>query len=101
MSAIVTSVLALIEQLLPLLGVGSSTTTLIGTIVSTLENLLPTMLTIIPEVYTSVKNIITALTADPSTTAAQLTALQALDAQVDAAFDAAAAAVNPDAPTAA
>jgi hypothetical protein len=92
-----TAILSLIEQVLPLLGVATSSSSLITTIVTTLENLLPLIIGEIPTVYNSVKNIITALTADPSTTAAQLATLQALDAQVDAAFDTAAAAVNPDA----
>jgi hypothetical protein len=90
MTAALTSILALIEQFLPLLGAAATPTSTIGVIITTLESLLPTIISVVPEVYTSVKNIITALTADPSTTPAQLSTLQALDAQVDAAFDAAA-----------
>lgn len=94
---LITLILGLIEQVVPLLGASASSTTLIANIVATLENVLPLIINSIPTLYTTVKNIITALTADPSTTADQLKALQALDAAVDAAFDAAAAAVDPDA----
>ncbi len=90
-----TAIFALIEQVLPLLGVAGSP--LITSIITVLENVLPLIITEIPTVYTAVKNIIAALSNDPNTTSAQLATLQALDAQVDAAFDAAAAAVNPDA----
>jgi UDP-N-acetylmuramyl tripeptide synthase len=90
-----TAILALIEQVLPLLGVAGSP--LITTIITALENILPLIVNEIPTVYDAVKNIITVISADPATTATQLAALQALDAQVDAAFDTAAAAVNPDA----
>ena len=90
-----TAILALIEEVLPLLGVAGSP--LITTIITALENILPLIVTEIPTVYTAVKNIIAVISNDPATTATQLAALQALDAQVDVAFDAAAAAVNPDA----
>lgn len=100
MNALVTLVLSLAEQLLPYLGLASNTAAVITTIINALEQIIPLIENMVPSVYNSIKNIITALTADPSTSAAQLTALQALDAQIDAAFEAAAQAVDPDAPTA-
>lgn len=95
---VITSILALIQSIIPSLGITANGAALIAQIIATLEQILPLLLSFIPTFYTSVKNIIAALQADPSTTATQLTALQALDAQVDAAFELAAQAVDPDAP---
>jgi hypothetical protein len=96
-TAALTAILALIEQFIPLLGVTSANTGIIAAIITTLESILPLIINEIPTVYAAVKNIIAVISTDPSTTASQLATLQALDAQVDAAFDVAAAAVNPDA----
>lgn len=93
------AIIALIEQFLPLLGTSAATTGLIGTIITALENIVPLIVDFAPTVYNSVKNIIAELKADPSTTAAQWDSLDAIDTQLDAANDAAIAAVDPDAPT--
>lgn len=99
MLAVITTVLNLITvTLLPLLGTSAATSAMIGQIVTTIENLLPVIFQFVPQLYQSVKNIIQALTADPATTDAQLASLQSMDAQLDAAFEAAAKAVDPDAP---
>jgi hypothetical protein len=90
MSAAISAVLALIEQILPLLG--TSQTALIDSIINALATWLPLITTEIAALFTPIKNIIAALSANPATTAAQLTTLQALDAQVDSAFEAAVAA---------
>lgn len=97
---IITSIIAMIEQFLPLLGTSAATTTMIGTVVTALENILPLIIQFVPTVYNSVKNIITEFKADPATTEAQWAALDAIDTQLDAANDAAIAAVDPDAPVA-
>lgn len=96
----VPAIIALIEQFLPLLGTSAATTSLIGTIITALENIVPLIVDFAPTVYTSVKNIIAELKADPATTTAQWAALDAIDTQLDAANDAAIAAVDPDAPVA-
>lgn len=96
--SIVGAILAMIEQFLPLLGAGAATTTQIGLIITTLEKILPLVINFVPTFYKTVKNIITALTSDPSTTPDQLAALKEIDAQVDVAFEAAAKDVDPDAP---
>lgn len=96
MMSAVTAVIALIEQFLPLLGTSAATTSLIGTIITALENILPLIVDFVPTVYTSVKNIIIALKADPAATQAQWAKLDEIDAQLDAANDAAIAAVDPD-----
>lgn len=101
MNALVNVILSLAQSLLPYLGLATNTAAVVTTIINALETILPEIEMMVPSIYNSIKNIITALTADPSTSAAQLATLQALDAQVDAAFETAAGAVDPDAtPTA-
>lgn len=93
----VTAVIALIEQFLPLIGTSAATSSLIGTVITALENIIPLIVDFAPTVYNSIKNIIVALKADPATTQAQWAKLDEIDAQLDAANDAAIAAVDPDA----
>ena len=95
MSAAFTASLALIQQLLPVLG--GSDATLIASIINVLEKWVPLIITGVEELYQPVKNIIAALSANPTTTADQLVTLQSLDAQVDAAFESIAVQVDPDA----
>lgn len=86
----VTSILALISQVLPLLGVGGSAGAMITTIISTISSILPLVVSEISLVAPAIKNIINALSENPATTEEQLAQLKALDAQVDAAFEEAA-----------
>ena len=90
MSLAIQGLLTLIEQLIPLL-TSSANATLIDGIISTLSGFLPFIVNEISALYAPVKNIIAALSATPATNATQAAALAALDAQLDAAFDAAAA----------
>ena len=92
-------VLSTIETLLPLLlgSANADKAAQIDKIIQLLEGWLPLIGNEISVLYTGIKNIITALSADPSTTATQYESLQKLDAASDAAFEAAAAAVDPDA----
>lgn len=89
MTQAIQGLLALIEQLLPLLGAGGNAALIEG-ILSTLSGFLPFIVQEISSLYEPVKNIIAALSATPATTATQLATLQALDKQLDDAFDAAA-----------
>jgi hypothetical protein len=91
MSALITSILAMIGQLLPLVASGANAE-MIASIISTLEGIVPFVVDEIESIAPAIKNIIAALSANPAATADQLVALQALDTQVDAAFEAAAAA---------
>ncbi len=91
MTAVITTVLSLIETYLLPLVASSADTALITSIISTLEGLLPLIVGSIGPFYSSVKNIIAALSADPAALPDQLAALQALDKQADDAFEAAAA----------
>ena len=93
MSILINSVLAMIESLLPAITSTANTST-ITLIINALTNMLPFIIEEVQSLVTPVKNIIAALSATPATTAAQLVPLQSLDAQVDAAFEAAAAATD-------
>jgi hypothetical protein len=90
MSVVITSVLAMIESLLPAITSGGNVAIVDG-VINALTAMLPFIIQEVEALVTPVKNIIAALSANPATTAAQLAQLQALDAQVDTAFDAAAA----------
>lgn len=95
MSILITSILSMIEALLPAI-TSSANATLIGSIITALTNMLPFIITEVESLVGPVKNIIAALSANPATTAAQLATLQTLDKQVDDAFDAAAASTDAD-----
>jgi hypothetical protein len=100
---IIIAVLSGIAQILPLLlgTKNADTTSAINGVISIIEKLMPLIVDEISAVYQSTKNIIAALSANPATTAEQAGTLAQFDAQVDAAFEAAAADVDPDAPSAA
>lgn len=89
-SLIASTALTVIEDLAPLV----STSSQIGNIISMLETWVPVVAQEASDLVTPIKNIISALSSNSAVTAAQLAALQALDAQADAAFDAALAAYN-------
>lgn len=82
------ALLALISGLLPSLGIGSAT--VIGKIIEALVTVVPIIANNLPNLLASVKNIIAALQTSGAVTQDQLDQLAALDAQVDAAFEAAA-----------
>ena len=91
----VSGVLGLITQILPLVGVKNSAA--IGGIVKTLTDIAPLVTNQIGSTFTGVKNIIAAVGAHPATTADQLIALDAFDKQVDDAWNAIEAQLDPDA----
>lgn len=88
MSAAITALLALLGQLIPAI---SGDSTLISNIINALIQIIPVLVKEVQDVAPMVKNIIAALKNDPATTADQLAQLETLDAQVDQAFEAAAA----------
>lgn len=96
-STTILAVLAMIEQILPLIGTSSATVTMIESIVAALTQLMPYIVNEISTVYTAVKNIIAQLQNTGAPTADQLAALQSLDAQVDAAWISVQAQIDPDA----
>lgn len=97
-SQVVLAALAVIESFLPLLGTSSATTTLVTTIINALTTLLPFIINEVSTVYTATKNIITRLQASGDPTPAELAALAALDAQVEAAWAMVAPQIDPDNP---
>ena len=96
-STAILAVLSLIEQILPIIGTASPTVTVIANVINVLTKLMPYIVDEISTVYTAVKNIIAQLQNTGAPTAEQIAALQALDAQVDAAWDAIQAQFDPDA----
>lgn len=96
-STTILAVLAMIEQILPLLGAASPTVAIVESVITALTQLMPYIVNEIGTVYTAVKNIIAQLQNSGAPTADQLTALQALDTQVDAAWTTVQAQIDPDA----
>lgn len=94
MNAALSSVLALIQMVLPLLG--QSQAGLVGTIIKALTTWLPMIVTEIETAYEPVKAIIAALHST-EVTAEQKADLHALDNKMDAAFEASVAGLDPDA----
>ena len=96
-STTILAVLAMIEQILPLIGTSTTTVTMIGSIVTALTQLMPYIVNEISTVYTAVKNIIAQLQNSGAPTATQIAALQSLYAQVDAAWASVQSQIDPDA----
>lgn len=88
MSALLTTILALIEQLVP----GGTSVAVVEKIIAVLIQLIPVVVQEYQDLLPIVQNIITALKSDPSTTARQLAALEEMEVTYDAEFEAAAAA---------
>lgn len=97
METLATLVVTLLTQLLPQIGTDSS---IITTIINALIQLIPLAVQEGQALVAPIKNVIAALSANPATTAEQLATLQVLDAQVDAAFEAAATAAGDPPPPA-
>jgi hypothetical protein len=91
MAALASTIVAMLVQLLPLIGGTSST---IASILNVLIQLIPIVTQEVVDLLPAIKNIIAALSANPAATTDQLATLAALDAQVDAAFEAAAQAAG-------
>lgn len=104
-SGIILSSLTAIQSLLPLLGLAGPTGTIVASIIAALTKIVPMLETLAPLVgdeisllYQGVKNIIANLRGDGVVTTAQQDAdLDALDARVDASWDAIAGKFDPDA----
>ena len=92
MSATVLVLLTLIEGMLAT--ITNPTVVMIDKFIAALAAIVPTLANSIPAAVTSVENIISALKTSGNVTPAQMASLTALDAQVDAAFEAAATAAG-------
>lgn len=84
MNAILTSLLTLVSSLVPTIGGTAST---VGMVINTLTEVVPLVVKEYQDVAPFVKNIITALKNGSEVTQDQLDQLDALEAQIDAAFD--------------
>lgn len=84
MNAILTSLLTLVSNLVPTIG---GTTSTVGMVINTLTEVVPLVVKEYEDVAPFVKNIITALKNGSEVTQDQLDQLDALEAQIDAAFD--------------
>lgn len=89
-AAAIQSILTLINSVLPLI----SNSSVIGQVLTTLEQLLPTVVQEGEDLVGAYKNILADLQTTGAATADQIAAAQALDAKADADFDAAVAAYN-------
>lgn len=101
--AAISTILTTVETVLPVVSGGTASTVIIS-LVGVLEKWIPIVVALMPSatnLFNSIKGAIAALSSNPATPAEQLATLQQLDAQIDTAFEAAATAVNPDAPGAA
>lgn len=94
-ATVIQAALAIIQTVAPLLQNNAQVTA----VISTLETWLPVIEQGATDLVQPIKNVIAALQSNGNVTADQIAALQALDAKVDAAFDAALAAYNAANPT--
>lgn len=92
MSAILTTLLSLIEQFLPAIAGGNASA--IQSVIKVLVQLIPVLTQEYEDLRPIIQNIIDALRDDPATTGKQLETLDELDAKVDAAFEEAATAAE-------
>ena len=92
MSAAILTLLTLIEAMLA--SVSNPATEIIDRIITALVSIIPTISSAIPAAAVAVKNIIAALSTSGNVSPTQMAALTQLDAQVDAAFEAAATAAG-------
>ena len=83
-----TALLALVAQLAPTLSSAAN----IASVIATLETIISDVTAEVTAVLPMIKNIIAALQSNGNITADQMTALTALDAATDAAFESAATA---------
>lgn len=97
------AILSAITLILQLVEDVNDNTTAIGKIIAWLEQIVPLVVTEVETVLPMIQNIIAALKSSDAVTDAQLAALDTLEAQTDAAFEAAAKAAgapaDPNAPT--
>jgi len=97
-SEAILAVLAVIQQIIPLLGTSAATADMITNIIAALTKLMPFIINEIGTLYTSVKNIISLLQNSGQMTQDQITALEQLDSQVDAAWAVILPQIDPDNP---
>lgn len=100
MTAAITALLALIENLLPAITAGSVSSGIVSSTVGALTTFLPLITTEITALYGPVKNIIAGLIGTGALTAQQIADLKAGEVAIDQAFTDASVGLDPDAPAA-
>lgn len=100
LSSTVIIVLNMIEAILPLVtgAQSASTVTAIDKIIQTLEAMLPQIVSWSQTMYSVISNIISSLQNSGNLTPTQISATQALGAQVDAAWNNVVGQIDPDNP---
>lgn len=98
MLAIATTVISLLTEILPLVGSATVGAASVSTAINTLTQLIPVAVQEGEALITPIKNIIAQISSTGAPTADELASLAALDAQCDAAFEAAATAAGDPAP---
>lgn len=88
MGVFVSAVLALLQQLIPVIGNAGA----VAKVIAALVQIIPLIIQQYNDLLPMVKNIINALSDHPASTDEQIASLKALNKQVDDAFEAAAAA---------
>lgn len=88
MNAAITVILALVTDLIPVLGVSGATETAVAAIVKALTALLPLVVDEVETVIPMVKQVIADAQNTGALTPDQVTALNAVSVQYDAAFEA-------------
>jgi hypothetical protein len=94
MNALLTAIVSLLSGLLPEIGSATGASSVVSGIISTLVNMIPLLSQWAQELIPEVQNIITVLKGSGSVTAEQMTTLATAEAQLDAAFEAAATAAG-------
>jgi Glu-tRNA(Gln) amidotransferase subunit E-like FAD-binding protein len=82
--AMIASVVALLGQVIPVIGKNPA---LISNIINTLVTITPAVISEVQVLKPAIKNIVAALSANPATTAQQIATLKELDKVCDADFD--------------
>lgn len=97
-AAAITALLDLLTSLLPALAQGGTIVGVVDKIINTLIEMLPAIAQAGEVFYTAAKNVISMYLSSGQLTPAQFQALQAAESQLDASFEAAAAAAGDPAP---
>ena len=94
MNILLTAVVGLLTSLLPSIESAVGASAIVDQIITTLVSLIPQVAQLAEDLLPEIQNVIAALQSNTVITPAQMQALEALQAQADAAFEAAAAAAG-------
>jgi hypothetical protein len=92
--AAVNGVLSMVGTVLPMIPATSSP--MIGALIKMVQSVLPIAVTVLPQAYQGIKNIISQIGSHPATTEEQMAALAQLDKTADLLWDSISAKFDPD-----